>query len=133
MTQNSFNKYLKYKKKYLNLKNLKGAYFDFNKEEEKQFLTNNLEISDLNPYYFQQNLFSYWISSSHNTYLPFGQIFDPSSVCYYKLQSLYPDSLHRDASFPASVICTSVSSALIASTLSLAGLNPFAAASEYHT
>ena len=88
MTQNSFNKYLKYKKKYLNLKNLKGAYFDFNKEEEKQFLTNNLEISDLNPYYFQQNLFSYWISSSHNTYLPFGQIFDPSSVCYYKLQSL---------------------------------------------
>ena len=86
--QDSFNKYLKYKKKYLDLKNLKGTGFDFNKEEEKQFLTNNLEISDLNPYYFKQNLFSYWISSSHNTYLPFGQMFDPSSVCYYKLQSL---------------------------------------------
>lgn len=86
--QDSFNKYLKYKKKYLDLKNLKGTGFDFNKEEEKQFLTNNLDMSDLNPYYFKQNLFSYWISSSHNTYLPFGQMFDPSSVCYYKLQSL---------------------------------------------
>ena len=86
--QNSFNKYLKYKKKYLDLKNQKGTGFDFDKEEEKQFLTNNLEISDLNSYYFKQNLFSYWISSSHNTYLPFGQMFDPSSVCYYKLQSL---------------------------------------------
>lgn len=31
------------------------------------------------------NLFSYWISSSHNTYLPYDQIYDPSSLCYYKI------------------------------------------------
>ena len=48
-------------------------------------LKNNLSSSL--DFYNNQNLFSYWISSSHNTYLPYGQIFDPSSVCYYRLQS----------------------------------------------
>lgn len=47
------------------------------------YYTNHLSINS--PYYFKQNLYSYWISSSHNTYLPYGQVFDPSSECYYKL------------------------------------------------
>lgn len=73
--------YLKYKTKYLNLK----SQIKTNFEPEIEFLT-----SKINPsltYYYNQNLFSYWISSSHNTYLPYGQIFDPASVCYYRLQS----------------------------------------------
>ncbi len=73
--------YLKYKNKYLNLKSQIGGF-----EPETEFLTNN--ISQESEFYLNQNLFSYWISSSHNTYLPYGQVFDPSSVCYYRLQSM---------------------------------------------
>jgi hypothetical protein len=47
------------------------------------YYSNHLSLKDLN--YLKQNIYSYWISSSHNTYLPYGQIFDPSSECYYKL------------------------------------------------
>jgi hypothetical protein len=47
------------------------------------YYSNHLDISD--PNYLTQNIYSYFISSSHNTYLPYGQIFDPSSECYYKL------------------------------------------------
>ena len=47
------------------------------------YYSNHLSISNKN--YLKQNIYSYWISSSHNTYLPYGQVFDPASVCYYKL------------------------------------------------
>ena len=47
------------------------------------YYSNHLDLSD--PNYLTQNIYSYYISSSHNTYLPYGQIFDPSSECYYKL------------------------------------------------
>jgi hypothetical protein len=53
------------------------------KKEDLPFFTNHL--SESNPNYLNQNIYNYWISSSHNTYLPFGQIWDPSNVCYYKL------------------------------------------------
>ena len=47
------------------------------------FYTNHLSLNDGN--YYNQSLYNYWISSSHNTYLPYGQVFDPSSTCYYNL------------------------------------------------
>jgi len=89
MTHNQKNYqylYAKYKTKYLNLKNQTGSADNVQFEAEQEFLTNNINPS--NSYYFKQNLFNYWISSSHNTYLPYGQIFDPASVCYYRLQSV---------------------------------------------
>ena len=51
--------------------------------DETKYYSNHLSYSDLN--YLTQNIYSYWISSSHNTYLPYGQVFDPSSECYYNL------------------------------------------------
>ena len=53
------------------------------KDDGLNYYSNHLSLSD--PNYFSQNIYSYYISSSHNTYLPYGQIFDPSSECYYKL------------------------------------------------
>jgi hypothetical protein len=47
------------------------------------FYTNHLSLNDGN--YYNQSLYNYWISSSHNTYLPYGQVFDPSNTCYYNL------------------------------------------------
>jgi len=47
------------------------------------FYTNHLSEKD--PNYYNQSLYNYWISSSHNTYLPYGQVFDPSNTCYYNL------------------------------------------------
>lgn len=54
-----------------------------NNIESLEYYTNHLSLKS--PFYFKQNIYSYWISSSHNTYLPYGQVFDPSSECYYKL------------------------------------------------
>jgi len=48
-----------------------------------EYYSNHLPVSKQN--YFKQNIYSYWISSSHNTYLPYGQVFDPCNECYYKL------------------------------------------------
>ena len=48
-----------------------------------EYYTNHLPI--INEQYFKQNIYSYWISSSHNTYLPYDQIFGPANECYYKL------------------------------------------------
>ena len=51
--------------------------------DNKEYYSTHLSRSHLR--YLEQNIFSYWISSSHNTYLPYGQTFDESSECYYKL------------------------------------------------
>jgi hypothetical protein len=50
---------------------------------DMEYYTNHL--SESNDNYFNQNIYNYWISASHNTYLPYGQIVDPSNTCYYKL------------------------------------------------
>jgi len=52
-------------------------------KEDLSYYTNHL--SESNPNYHNLNIYSYWISSSHNTYLPYGQIWDESNTCYYKL------------------------------------------------
>jgi len=51
--------------------------------DDVEYYTNHLLES--HPNYFDQNIYNYWISSSHNTYLPYGQVMDPSNSCYYKL------------------------------------------------
>ena len=48
-----------------------------------EYYSNHLNLT--HPNYFSQSIYSYWISSSHNTYLPYGQIFDPCNECYYRL------------------------------------------------
>lgn len=66
----------KYKTKYLTLKKqLGGLIF------EDKYMTSKLDEN-----YLSLNLFNYWISSSHNTYLPHDQNIDKVSVCYYRLQ-----------------------------------------------
>ena len=78
-----YQKYLKYKLKYIDLKNsLGGAILN---ENDKIYYTNNLSVTD--SFYLNQNIYSYYINSSHNTYLPFDQVKGTTSVCYYKLQS----------------------------------------------
>lgn len=51
--------------------------------DDIEYYTNHLSIKDEK--YFKQNIYSYWISSSHNTYLPYDQVFGPVNECYYKL------------------------------------------------
>jgi len=92
-----YTQYIKYKTKYLNLKSQIGRGLNMNNtnnnmnntnnnmNNENEYLTNNLDTNS--KFYYEQNLFNYWISSSHNTYLPHDQVFGPSSVCYYRLQS----------------------------------------------
>jgi hypothetical protein len=55
------------------------------KEKDQIFYKNKLDPK-LN-FYYKQNIYSYWIYSSHNTYLPYGQIFDKCDTIYYKLQT----------------------------------------------
>lgn len=52
-------------------------------KNELDYYSNHLSVLHQN--YYTQSIYSYWISSSHNTYLPYGQIFDPCNECYYKL------------------------------------------------
>jgi hypothetical protein len=83
MLANKWNqKALKYKAKYLALKKQLGGVYD--EKQDDKFLTSRLDPSTL--YYFNQNLMNYWISSSHNTYLPYEQNTNINSVCYYRLQ-----------------------------------------------
>jgi hypothetical protein len=72
----------KYKAKYLALKKQLGGVYD--EKQDDKFYTSRLDPSL--PFYFGQNLFNYWISSSHNTYLPYEQNTNINSVCYYRLQ-----------------------------------------------
>jgi len=76
----------KYKSKYLNLKKkLYGGAFNIT--DDIKYMTSNINsLADAQTYYLKQNLFSYWISSSHNTYLPFEQNIKETSLCYYNLQ-----------------------------------------------
>jgi hypothetical protein len=71
----------KYKSKYLALKKQLGGFIP-----EPEFMTSRIDPNL--DFYLSQNLFSYWISSSHNTYLPYDQNTDPVNVCYYRLQSM---------------------------------------------
>ena len=71
----------KYKIKYLALKKQFGGFVP-----EPEFMTSRIDPKS--DYYLSQNLFSYWISSSHNTYLPHDQNTDPVNICYYNLQSM---------------------------------------------
>jgi hypothetical protein len=73
-------KYEKYRNKYLELKKYLGQIGG----GDEQYMTSLINPDE--PYYFNQNIYSYWINSSHNTYLPKGQVLDPGSLCYYKLQ-----------------------------------------------
>lgn len=59
--------------------------YEETKENDIDFISNKLD-TNLNLYY-NQNLYSYWIFSSHNTYLPYGQVFGQCDTIYYKLQS----------------------------------------------
>ena len=77
-------KAFKYKTKYLALKKQLGG--DDFVVPEPEFMTSRIDPKSA--FYYSQNLFSYWISSSHNTYLPFNQNTDPVNVCYYNLQSM---------------------------------------------
>lgn len=79
----------KYKAKYLALKKQLGG-FDFDSKLESKFMTSKIDpsIKPFKDFYLSQNLFNYWISSSHNTYLPYNQNTDKTSVCYYRLQYL---------------------------------------------
>ncbi len=80
MTNNYESKYYKYKNKYLKLKN----HLEQTGGDDTKYMTSLINPEE--PYYFTQNIYSYWINSSHNTYLPKGQVLDPGSLCYYKLQ-----------------------------------------------
>jgi len=71
----------KYKLKYLALKKQIGGFVP-----EPEFMTSRIDPKS--DYYLSQNLFSYWISSSHNTYLPHNQNTNKVSLCYYNLQSM---------------------------------------------
>lgn len=71
----------KYKLKYLALKKQLGGFVP-----EPEFMTSRIDPKS--NFYLSQNLFSYWISSSHNTYLPFNQNTNNVSLCYYNLQSM---------------------------------------------
>ncbi len=73
----------KYKSKYLALKKQLGGIIT-----ENELITSKIDptLEKYNNFYYSQNLFSYWISSSHNTYLPYNQNTDITSVCYYRLQ-----------------------------------------------
>ncbi len=73
-------KYIKYRNKYLELKKIIEQIGG----GDEQYMTSLINPDE--PYYFTQNIYSYWINSSHNTYLPKGQVLDPGSLCYYKLQ-----------------------------------------------
>ena len=72
----------KYKTKYLALKKQLGGNF----VPEPEFMTSRIDPKS--DFYYSQSLFSYWISSSHNTYLPHNQNLDKVNICYYKLQSM---------------------------------------------
>lgn len=79
-------KYYKYKNKYLELKKQLGGNNDYNDYYMSNIDMSNIDISS--NFYYKQNIYSYWISSSHNTYLPYNQYSDSNSVCYYRLQSM---------------------------------------------
>jgi len=74
----------KYKTKYLSLKKQLGGVFESEFKFESEFMTSKILPESDN--YLSQPLFNYWISSSHNTYLPHDQNIDKVSVCYYRLQ-----------------------------------------------
>ncbi len=71
----------KYKLKYLALKKQIGGFVP-----EPEFMTSRIDPKL--DFYLSQNLFSYWISSSHNTYLPHNQNTNNVNLCYYNLQSM---------------------------------------------
>ena len=44
------------------------------------------DLTTTEQYYYEQSIYNYWICASHNTYLPFDQIFGKCSECYYWIQ-----------------------------------------------
>jgi hypothetical protein len=73
----------KYKIKYLALKKQLGG---LDPDSDLEFMTSRIDPTKYKDFYLSQKLFNYWISSSHNTYLPYDQNTDITSVCYYRLQ-----------------------------------------------
>ncbi len=58
------------------------------KLDDNSLLTSNLELVINDSKLINSlNIYQYWINSSHNTYLPYNQITDSSSLCYYELIS----------------------------------------------
>jgi len=58
------------------------------KLDDNTLLTSNLELVINDSKLINSlNIYQYWINSSHNTYLPYNQITDSSSLCYYELIS----------------------------------------------
>jgi hypothetical protein len=56
---------------------------------EKKYEADTNILLPMEDWYYKQPLFSYWISSSHNTYLSHDQLRERSTLCYYRLQLMF--------------------------------------------
>lgn len=56
---------------------------------EKKYEADTNILLPTKDWYYKQPIFSYWISSSHNTYLSHDQLRARSTLCYYRLQLMF--------------------------------------------
>ena len=57
---------------------------DIPSQPDQEYYKSDLTTTE--QYYYKQSIYNYWICASHNTYLPFDQIFGKCSECYYWIQ-----------------------------------------------